>query len=82
MAETGEIHDVRVTPKARSNRIDVTVRPDGSTLIRVHVTAPPDRGKANKAIIELLAKYFGVPKTSIDLVQGQASRDKKFRIRR
>lgn len=78
----GEIHHVRVTPKASSNRIDVALQPDGSQLIRVFVTAPPDRGKANKATIELLAKHFGLPKTSIVLVRGQTSRNKIFRIAR
>jgi uncharacterized protein YggU (UPF0235/DUF167 family) len=80
VAESGEIHNVRVTPKASSNRIDVTVQSDGSPLIRVYVTAAPDRGRANKATIELLAKHFGLPKTAIALVQGQTSRNKKFRI--
>ncbi len=68
---------MRVHPRAGSNTIDLI---DGLRL-RVHVTAPPERGKANKAAIGLLADRLGVPKGSIEIVRGQRSRDKVVEIK-
>ena len=64
--------DVRVIPRARQNRLEVT--PDGS--FRIHTTAVPADGAANDAVIKILAKHLGVPKTSIKIVRGATSRDK------
>lgn len=66
---------VRVTPKASANRIEA----EGGTL-RVRVTAPPDKGKANKAVIELVAKALGVPRSAVEIVRGETGREKLLRI--
>ena len=68
---------VRVTPKASAERILVE---DG--LVRVFVTAPPDKGKANKAVTALVARALDVPKTAVELVRGDTSREKVLRIGR
>ena len=68
--------DVRVTPKAAANRI--AIGEDG--VIRVHVTTVPEGGKATAAVIALLAKAIGVPKSRLVLVRGASSRDKVFRL--
>ena len=68
---------VRVQPKASR---DAIVGEHGGAL-KVAVTAPPDKGKANKAVVELLANKLGVPKSNIELVTGSTSRDKTFAIR-
>ena len=49
-------------------------------MLRVAVTAAPEKGKANKAIIEVLADELGVPKSSIELVAGETSPQKKLLI--
>ena len=67
---------VRVQPKARANAV---VGWRGETL-RVSVTATPEDGKANRAVIALLAESLGVAATSISLVRGVSSRDKWFRL--
>ena len=67
---------VRVQPKARANAV---VGWRGETL-RVSVTATPEDGKANRAVIALLAESLGVAATSISLVRGVRSRDKWFRL--
>lgn len=46
----------------------------------VYVREPAIDGKANKAVIELLAKYFEVPKSHVQLVAGRTSRHKRFKI--
>ena len=67
---------VRVQPKARAN----AVKGWHGEALRVSVTAAPEDGKANRAVIELLAETFDVAPSSIDLVRGAASRDKWFRL--
>ena len=50
-------------------------------VLRVRVTAAPEGGEANRAVIGLLAEAFGVAPSRVELVRGAASRDKLFRIR-
>lgn len=66
---------VRVTPKASRNAVT-----EGEYGLRVSVTTVPEDGKANKAVIKLLATALGVPKSSLTLVRGATSRDKVFRL--
>lgn len=79
-----ELHDlaiagaeiaVRVTPRAGRNAV---LREEGR--IRVLVTAVPEDGKANAAVIKLLAKALGVARSRVCLVRGAAGRDKVFRV--
>lgn len=67
---------VRVQPKARAN----AVKGWHGEALRVSVTAAPEDGKANRAVIALLAETFDVAPSSINLVRGAASRDKWFRL--
>jgi uncharacterized protein YggU (UPF0235/DUF167 family) len=56
------------------------LRDDGSAVIRVRVTAVPDKGKANAAAIVLLAKALGVPKSAISVVSGETARLKTIAV--
>lgn len=67
---------VRVTPRAAADRIAVE---DGK--VRAWVTAPPDKGKANRAVIALVAKALGVPKSAVEIVRGETAREKLVRVR-
>lgn len=67
---------IKVTPRASADRIEV-----GGGQVRVWVTAPPDKGKANKAVIALVAKALGVPKSAVELVRGDTAREKVLKIR-
>jgi uncharacterized protein (TIGR00251 family) len=51
---------------------------DGRLWIRI--ACPPVEGKANKAVVEFLADYLDIPKSSISLVSGASSRIKTFAI--
>ena len=42
----------------------------------LRVTAPPEAGKANSAVVSLLAEHLGIAKSQVRMVRGQASRDK------
>ena len=67
---------VRVQPKARRNSIEVV---EGSKL-KVYVTAAPEGGKANDAVIALLAKSLGISKSHIRILRGHKNRDKLLDI--
>lgn len=67
---------VRVAPRAGR---DAVVGWEGETL-RVRVAAPPAEGRANAAVVALLARHFDVPKREIEIVRGAASRDKWVRV--
>ena len=71
---------VRVTPKAKAPRIVKETSEDGTDIYRVYVTAVPEDGKANQAVIEALAAYFKLPKSALTITHGLASRDKSVRI--
>lgn len=50
------------------------------TAWKIRVAAPPERGAANRAALELLASALGVPHAAVRLVSGQASRDKMVEV--
>jgi len=67
---------VYLQPKSSKNEL-VGPHRDG---MKVRVTAAPVEGKANEALLRLLAKEFGVPSSSIEIVRGHRSREKLVRI--
>lgn len=67
---------LRVSPKAASNRL---VGWHGEAL-KLRVTAAPERGKANDAVIALLAEALALPRQAITLVQGETAQDKIVEI--
>ena len=72
---------LRVTPNARKAAIDgAELRADGSFALKIRVTAPPDKGAANAAVLALLAKATGFPKSAFTLVGGQTCRSKLVAI--
>jgi len=76
----GESLTLKVTPKAKANRIKAESAEDGSLLLRVYVTVVPEDGKANAAVIKLLAKELGIAKSSLTITHGHTGRDKVVRI--
>ena len=69
---------INVQVKTKSKSEGVEELEDGSYVVRVNV--PPIEGKANKRIIELLAKHLGKPKSHIRLVNGAKSKNKVFEV--
>lgn len=78
LAISGNRLTLRVTPKASRNAI-VPAETSGDPL-RVYVTTAPEGGKANAAVLKLLAKALGVPKSNLTIVQGETGRDKLVEI--
>ena len=67
---------VKLTPKASSDRIG-EMRGDALTI---YVTAPPDKNKANEAMLKLLAKHLDVAPTRLTLIKGHTNRNKLVEI--
>jgi uncharacterized protein YggU (UPF0235/DUF167 family) len=72
---------VRLTPKARRSAIDgLMAEADGSVVLKVAVTAVPEKGRANEALIELLAREWHIPRSSITLESGATDRRKVLHL--
>lgn len=68
---------LQVTPKASRQRIEgLQPQADGASALKVSVTAAPEGGKANAAVIKLLAKDWRLPKSAFSVRTGAASRHK------
>lgn len=71
MKDLSKNFNVRVTPHVKQNKV---VESDG--VLRVYTTTAPENGRANAAVVELLAEYFDVPKSRIKILRGLSGRDK------
>ncbi len=72
---------VRLTPRAaRAGVQGLAPEADGGVVLKVAVTAAPEAGKANAALIKLLAKAWRLPKSDITVVAGATDRRKTLHI--
>lgn len=67
---------LRVKPGARRDRL---LGPHGGAL-KIEVSAPPERGRANAAVVKLLARHFGVPKRAVTITAGVTSQGKTVEL--
>ncbi len=68
---------VKVRPQAGRTRI-LGFLDDGT--LRVELKAPPERGKANQALVELLSRRTGIPASSIRILSGRSGRTKHLAL--
>ncbi len=68
--------NVRVYPKSGRNKVSWSDNQD----LKVWVTAAPENGKANDAVVKLLADRLGIPRSSVRILRGQRSRNKVVRL--
>ncbi len=72
---------VRLTPKSARDAVEgVEVTDDGRAHLKARVRAVPEKGKANQALVKLVAKAFGVRASDVELVSGDTARLKTLRI--
>ncbi len=71
----GKILNIRVIPRSGRNE----VKQEGASL-RVYLTRAPEKGLANKQLIELLADYLGVKKYQVRIIRGESSRNKAVEV--
>lgn len=70
---------VRVKPGSRKGPL---VEADADGQLTVYVREPAVDGKANAAVIRVLAEHFGVPRSRVELTSGAGARVKRFRVLR
>ncbi len=68
---------VRVQPKAKRN----AVLGERAGALRVSVTAPPEDGRANDAVLALLREHFNLQRSQIELLSGPTNRNKVILVR-
>jgi len=68
---------VKVIPKSSKTEL-AGYLPDGAWKIKI--AAPPEKGKANRALCEFLAEHFGVAKSRVQIISGETSHLKRVRI--
>lgn len=68
---------VRLTPNAARTAIGAwEIGPDGKAVLRATVTVVPEKSKANEALIKLLSKSWGIPKSAFRIERGDTDRNK------
>jgi uncharacterized protein (TIGR00251 family) len=73
----GALLAVRAQPGAKRN----AVLSEQAGALKVAVTAPPEDGRANAALVEVLRDWLGVKRSQVELAGGQTNRNKTFLIR-
>lgn len=72
---------LRVQPRASRNAITgVTENGDGDLVLRIAVTAVPEDGKANAAVVKLLAKAWKMAKGNFAVISGKTDRNKVLMV--
>jgi uncharacterized protein (TIGR00251 family) len=72
---------VRLTPKASAERVvGLADDADGGVVLKIAVTAAPEGGKANAALLKLLARVFRLPARDFAVVRGQSDRRKTVAV--
>lgn len=72
---------IKLTPKASKNAVQGwAIDANGERFLKVSVTAVPEKGKANKALIDLLSKEWNLPKNAFSLIRGETDRLKVMKI--
>ena len=74
--DEGLIIKLKISPNASKNEIIKTE--DG---VKIKITAQPIDGKANKCLVEFLSKKYKIPKSSIEIVRGETSKEKTILIK-
>ena len=70
-----KVISIKVIPNAKKNKIS-----DEDGKLKVRVNAPAVGGKANKAVVEVLAGFFEVKKKDIRIIRGEKSREKVIAV--
>ena len=75
--ESGVTVRLRVTPRGGADRMEGPGEDaNGEPYLKLRVSAVAEKGKANDAVLKLLAKIWGLPRSSLSLVSGDTSRIK------
>jgi uncharacterized protein (TIGR00251 family) len=73
--------DVIIPVRASAGASGDRLMGEHAGMLKVSVSAPPEKGKANKAVCALIARTLGVAKSRVAVIAGETSRDKKVLVR-
>lgn len=71
---------IRLSPRAKADRVFAIGAAQGRRVVKASVAAPPESGRANEALLELLARTWHVPRRNLSIVAGSTSRSKAVRV--
>jgi uncharacterized protein (TIGR00251 family) len=72
---------IRLLPRAKFDRLlGIAATPDGGRALKASVTAPAQGGRANEALLQLLARMWRLPRRDLSIVAGPTSRNKIVRV--
>ena len=72
---------IRLLPRARSDRLlGIAATAEGGRVVKASVTAPAEDGRANEALLQLLARAWHLPRRNLSIVAGATSRNKTVRV--
>ena len=72
---------IRLVPRAKADRlVAIGVAAEGGRVLRAAVTAPAEAGRANEALLQLLARGWHIPLRNLSIIKGFTSRNKAVRV--
>jgi uncharacterized protein len=81
LAQDGLRVAIRLSPRARSDRLlGIAVTAEGRRVVKASVTAPAEDGRANEALLQLLALVWRLRRSDLSIVSGITSRNKTVRV--
>jgi len=79
--KNGLVLALRVTPRGGAARVDgLGHDADGNSFLKLRVSAAPEKGKANDAVIKLLAAEWKLPRSCLNIIAGASDRNKRLEI--
>ena len=73
---TEKVYNIKVVPNSKTTKIVE----ETEFFLKIKLTAPPEKGKANKQLINFLSKYFKTSKNNIQILAGELARVKIVKI--
>ena len=80
LAHDGLRVTIRLSPRAKANRLLAITAAEGGRVVKASVTAPAEGGRANEALLQLLARAWRLPRSDLSIVAGITSRTKTVRV--
>ena len=71
---------IRLSPRAKADGLLAIAAAEGGRVLKASVTAPAERGRANEALLQLLARAWHLPRRDLSIATGSTSRNKAVRV--
>ncbi len=72
--------DLIITVQVRAGARERSLQDDGSGVIKIKTPVAPEKGKANRDVVDMLAEHFNVARSCVVLLRGESASKKKFKI--